>query len=239
MTIARPNNLFHIKICGVRFLRDVEAVAKAGADAVGLNFYEKSVRFLDPNARETRELADFARSLKLTTIGVFANKPVVDVTAISDALNLDAIQLHGSESVEEAQILQSKSLNIVRAVALPNAEDPIKNSKDDASHIQELTAPWLETGCQILFDADKGRDYSGSGLIHWPSVRGWAENNATDRWSLAGGLNPNNVAQAIRFSGACSIDTASGVEKPKGTKSAALIREFVQNAKAAFAERNS
>ena len=85
--------MFHIKICGVREIAQIEAVFKSGADAIGLNFYPTSCRFVDPQQPLTAELASKAEDLGLTRIGVFVNSSVENMLQVSEYLGLDAIQI--------------------------------------------------------------------------------------------------------------------------------------------------
>ena len=96
------------------------------------------------------------------------------------------------------------------------------------------TTTHVNLGAQLLFDADGGRAHGGSGKqLDWSVIHDWADSNRiakwgpTASWTLAGGLTPENVGEAILTTGASSVDAASGVEEPKGVKSAAKIRRFV------------
>jgi phosphoribosylanthranilate isomerase len=213
--------MFHIKICGVRAEADVEAVVAAGADAIGLNFFPPSVRYLDPSAQATRDLSLLARDVGLLRVGVVVNRSVDSMVALCERLDLDAIQLHGDESPADAsQLLSRLSRPILRAIKLPQVALPVEE-------ISVRAEPWIACGCHLLLDADAGKSHGGSGkTLHWPSVRAWAQRYPDVQWTLAGGLTPDNVAEAIRRSGARSVDTASGVEHPPGVKNREKIERF-------------
>ncbi|MEO1616641.1 MAG: phosphoribosylanthranilate isomerase [Planctomycetota bacterium] len=216
--------MFRIKICGVRLKSEVDAVASAGADAVGFNFFPRSIRYLSDREKTTRELSQHASTHNLLRVGVFVNETARQMLEVADRVGLDAVQLHGDESLGSTHALQTSGLGLIRAVKLPrNALDP--------SEIDQAIKAWSEAGFHVLLDADGGKHHGGSGkTLHWESVRRWAEQADEARWTLAGGLKPENVASAIEMTGASSIDTASGVECPRGVKNASRIHEFVSNA---------
>lgn len=213
---------FHIKICGVRIKSDIDAVARAGGDAIGLNFFPPSVRYVDPTDVATRELCDHGKSARLKTVGVFVNESAGSVGALARDLALDVIQLHGDETLEDVRMVRLvTSKPILRAIKLPTGPVSVEA-------IASMTQPWVLAGCDLLLDADAGASHGGSGkAIDWPSVRAWAEAYPRVNWTLAGGLTPENVAEAMKVSTAVSVDTAGGTEEPKGTKSASRIAAFV------------
>ncbi|MDM4016596.1 phosphoribosylanthranilate isomerase [Roseiconus lacunae] len=215
--------MFRIKICGVRFKNDVDAVEQSGADAIGLNFFPPSIRYVDPAAPATYELAAAANSAGLLRVGVFVNTSVDQMTTIADTVGLDVIQLHGDETVSIAQALLAEGRRIIRAIKLPRRAMSV-------NEIESIAGPWSAIGIHLLLDADAGSAHGGSGkTLHWASIARWAEQAGPDRWTLAGGLKPENIAEAVRTSHASSIDTASGVECPKGVKNEGRIFAFASN----------
>ncbi len=220
--------MFHIKICGVRLKADIDAVSQAGGDAVGLNFFPPSVRYLDPACSTTSELSEYAGRCGLYRVGVFVNKPADQIRRVIDTVGLDAIQLHGDELVTDIAGWVDLGLPLIRAVKIPGR-------KLTAREIEDRVRPWTDAGCHVLLDADAGSAHGGMGRsLDWDSLRGWSEQFATVRWVLAGGLQPENVAEAIRVSGARSVDVASGVESPRGQKSASRITQFCERARNAW-----
>jgi len=201
---------------------DVAASADAGADAIGLNFFRPSIRFVD--AMLASELSAEAEERGLLRVGVFVNESVESVLATSDQVGLDFVQLHGSESRQDTERLIAAGERVIRAIRLPVG-------RLEPAEIEERVAPWREIGCDLLLDADAGAQGGGAGLrLDWAAIGRWRSQFGTgDSWSLAGGLTPQTVAKAIAASQATSIDVASGVEHPRGAKSAALIESFVQN----------
>lgn len=223
MAIVPKTPRFRIKICGIRTGDDLKACRDAGADCVGLNFFPKSLRFLDPCATQTSMLCQQAGDLGLVRVGLFVNSVFDQVLHACDDLSLDAVQLHGDETPEFAQMLLEHGIPVIRAIRLPT------NSMTPEA-IDEVIGPWNGVSVTRLLDADAGSAFGGSGKqLDWPSLARWSQSQESD-WILAGGLKPGNVAEAIQVSQATQIDVASGVEEPKGRKSPRLIQEFVENA---------
>lgn len=223
--------MFHTKICGVRSEADVLAVADSSADAIGLNFYSNSIRYADPTHVETSRLSQLAKTHGLTRVGVFVNETAGSIAAIADQVGIDVIQIHGDEAVDIVTSLQGvANLPIIRAIKLPTGPISIEQ-------VDQAARAWMDLGVHVLLDADAGAAHGGSGkTLNWESIFRWAMTlESQESWTLAGGLNPANVQRAIRQSGAVSVDTASGAESPRGTKSAERIKEFAKNAAAGFA----
>ncbi len=224
---------FAIKICGMRSVQDVRSVADARADAVGLNFYEPSVRSLNPDAEETIRINEVAREAGLTRVGLFVNHDLAFIQRVAGSLQLDWIQLHGDEPVSLAEDLVRAGQSILRAIRLPRG-------KLKLGQIDDVIGKWNEVDVSYLLDADAGASFGGGGQpLDWPSIRAWADrrDDSAAGWVLAGGLNPGNVREAIQVSGATSVDVASGVEQPKGRKNAEKIRQFVAAAQPGEATR--
>ncbi|MCM2373468.1 phosphoribosylanthranilate isomerase [Aporhodopirellula aestuarii] len=216
---------FEIKICGVRNEDDVHACEAAGADCVGLNFYPKSVRYLDPRSPNAASVSERARRCGLVRVGLFVNEPADTILDVNDALHLDAVQLHGDEAPSDAKTLIDCGVPVIRAIRLPTT--PLTPTE-----IQTFIGPWEDLPVSLLLDADAGAQFGGGGKqLDWPSIAAWSHAyprpHGTPDWILAGGLNCENVAEAFRVSGASRVDVASGVESPKGTKSPELIQKFV------------
>lgn len=221
---------FRIKICGVRLPRDVIAASEAGADAVGVNFFPRSVRFQDPASDSTAEILTAARGAGVRAVGVFVDEAVEKLIEIATALQLDTVQLHGDEAIETAREIMDRGLKVVRAIRLPTT--PL-----DPAEIESRVADWFELGATVLVDADAGAGYGGSGQrLDWKALGRWAAEPAHSgrKWILAGGLVPDLVAQAIREAGPYGVDVASGTESPKGTKSPARIANFCTAARAGW-----
>lgn len=221
--------MFHIKVCGVRQAQDVKAVADAGGDAIGLNFFPPSVRYINPTDANAQRLSDLAQSLGLSRVGVFVNRAPDEIESIASRVGLDAIQLHGDEPLEIAAELVARGQRVIRAIKLPP-------QPDRADRLADRVDPWIDAGCDLLLDAEAGAAHGGSGkTLDWDWIGQWSGQRSGTFWVLAGGLSAENVAEAIASSGATAVDVASGVEQPRGTKCPQQIQRFVANAKRGWA----
>lgn len=207
-----------IKICGVTTPAILDAVIAARADHVGFVFFPPSPRNLSPS--EAAALAARARG-RISRVGLFVDADDATVAEAVSAGQLDALQLHGKESpVRAAQLRARFGLPAWKAVAVASAADV------------ERAAAYVGAVDLVLFDAKtpKGTLPGGMGLaFDWSLLAAW-KNRAP--WGLAGGLNPGNVAEAVRQTGAPLVDTSSGVETEPGVKDAALVAEFCRVARA-------
>lgn len=207
-----------IKICGVTTPAILDAVIASRADHVGFVFFPPSPRNLSPS--DAAALAPRARG-RISRVGLFVDADDATVAEAVGAGRLDALQLHGKESPERAAQLRARfGLPVWKAVAVASAADV------------ERAAAYVGAVDLVLFDAKtpKGTLPGGMGLaFDWSLLAAW-KNRAP--WGLAGGLNPGNVAEAVRQTGAPLVDTSSGVETEPGVKDAALVAEFCRVARA-------
>lgn len=207
-----------VKICGVRTPAILDAAVAAGAGFVGLVFFEKSPRNL--TVADARALAASARG-RVKTVAVMVNPDDALVDLISAEVQPDVLQLHGSEAPERvAAIKQRTGRPIFKAIPVFDAADVAGASR------------YTGYADQILFDA---KAPAGSGL---PGGNGisfdWRILEAADApFAVSGGLDPDNVAEAIRLSGAALVDVSSGVETAPGVKDEGLISKFVHAARSA------
>ncbi len=217
--------LFHVKICGVTTADDARMIADSGADAVGLNFYRESSRFVEDVAAE-KIVAALPSAVR--RIGVFVNEPPADVRRRVERLALDAVQLHGDEPPEILDELQG--LSIIRAFRLGDSLEPI----EQFVHMAEQRSRQL---AMVLVDSRRQGQYGGTGeTADWNLV---AKHGDHPRWPplvLAGGLTAKNVAEAIRRVRPTAVDTASGVESSPGQKDRWRVRAFVQAAREALSD---
>lgn len=215
--------MFRIKICGITTAEDATIVAHAGADAVGLNFYPKSPRFLAPERAEA-----VARSVPagVVKVGLFVNASAEHVCATFDDLGLDLIQLHGDEPPEFLVALGGRP--VMRAFRV---------GRDGLRPVEQYLARCCQLGGvprMTLVDAQVQDAYGGTGQVaNWDAVKQYAVANPP--LVLAGGLTPANVGEAIHAVHPAAVDTASGVESSPGRKDPSLVHHFVTAARAAFA----
>ncbi|MEZ5714143.1 MAG: phosphoribosylanthranilate isomerase [Paracoccaceae bacterium] len=209
-----------VKICGLTRASDVAAVAASGAAYCGLNFFPKSPRYVSPAV--ARDLA-LAAPVGLAKVALVVDAGDALLDEIVDSVPLDMLQLHGRESPERvAEIRARYGLPVMKAVGVAGEED--------LAALEEHA----RAADQLLVDAKPPKDAvlpGGNGLtFDWRLIAGrrWPV-----PWMLAGGLTPDNVAEAIRLTGARQVDVASGVERAPGVKDAGLIEAFVRAASCA------
>ena len=208
-----------VKICGLREAAHVAAAAKAGAAYVGFVFFAKSPRHL--------AIAD-AATLALTVpegvakVALTVNATDAELDAITGAVPLDMLQLHGGESPARVAAVKARyGLPVMKAVGVADRADLA--ALDDYQLVAD----------QILVDAKPPKGAAlpgGNGLaFDWTLMLGrvWRR-----PWMLAGGLTPENVALAVRSTNARQVDVSSGVEVAPGVKDEALIRAFIAAARA-------
>jgi len=203
-----------VKICGLRTLADVQAVADAGAAYFGLNFFPKSPRYVTLSV--ARDLA-LAAPLGLAKVALTVNADDATLDAITEAMPLDMLQLHGHETPDRvAEIRTRYGLPVMKVVG-------VADEGDLALLFDHSTA-----ADQLMIDAKPPKDAvlpGGNGLpFDWRLIAGrrWLR-----PWMLAGGLTAQNVAEAVRLTGARQVDLASGVESAPGVKDRAMIQAFM------------
>lgn len=201
-----------IKICGLTTPETLEATIQARADHVGFNFFPPSPRYLAP--RDAAALAARAEG-RISRVGLFVDADDAAIAEAVTAARLDAIQLHGQESPERAAQLKARfGLPVWKALSVASAEDVAR------------AQTYVGAVDFVLFDAKtpKGTLPGGMGLsFDWSLVANWKGPIA---WGLAGGLTPDNVAEAIERTGAPLVDTSSGVESAPGVKDSGRIAAF-------------
>lgn len=206
-----------VKICGLRTPADVAAVAAAGAGYAGFVFFPKSPRHLTIAA--ARDLTLGAPE-GLCKVALVVDMDDAGLDAIVEAVPLDMLQLHGHETAERvAEVKARYGLPVMKAMGVAG--------EGDLAALREMSL----VADQLLVDAKPAPGAAlpgGNGLaFDWRLLVGrkWL-----CPWMLAGGLTPENVAQAIRLTGARQVDVSSGVESAPGVKDAAKIAAFVEAA---------
>lgn len=207
-----------VKICGLTTSEDLAAAVEAGTRYVGFNFFPKSPRSVD--------LETAAQLASETPVGVAKVALVVDATdAFLDDLTarvaIDMIQLHGQETPERVSEVKARyGLPVIKAIGIAGPKDVAKIDV------------YARVADQLLIDAKAPKDADlpgGNGIpFDWRLLadkKYW-----TVPWMLAGGLTVDNVAEAIRLTGAKQVDLASAVESSPGRKDPAKMRAFVKAA---------
>jgi len=195
-----------IKICGITRLEDAMAASHAGVDAVGFVFYEKSPRFIEPMkaASIIRELPPF-----VSAVGLFVNPDQACIDAVLRYCPLGVVQLHGDES---PGFCQAQSRRVIKALPV--------SCREDLQRVHQYD-------CSVLLDAKAPKGvYGGTGeCFDWQLLDGFTHPHPL---ILAGGLNEENVTQALQRRSWFALDVSTGVEKAPGVKSEDKIRSFVQ-----------
>ena len=196
-----------IKICGIKTVNDALAAMDAGADLLGFNFYPKSPRYIDVGT--CRDIMSVMRKYgHITYVGLFVNASVAEVRATVETCGLNLAQLHGDETSEMLDALDGKAFKAFRGVP------------QNINGFARSDAPAL------LVDAEVKGAYGGTGVTtDWNKAAELAKQCSL---LLAGGLTPENVADAVRQVRPWGVDVASGVESSTGSKDASKMRAFVK-----------
>jgi phosphoribosylanthranilate isomerase len=212
--LVRPYT--RVKICGITTRQDALDAIDAGADMLGFNFYPQSKRYIAPDKciRIVSYLAQYTARVQL--VGVFVNETRATIETIAHDCHLDLVQLSGDESPAFLRTLGSGAFKAVRPTSLEEA-------MSDATHFARSAPPTL------LVDAYRPGEYGGTGQTgDWDLAQGLAEQYPI---LLAGGLNPDNVAEAVARVRPWGVDVASGVESSPGRKDTGKVAAFVQAAR--------
>ncbi|GHA50460.1 N-(5'-phosphoribosyl)anthranilate isomerase [Amylibacter ulvae] len=206
-----------VKICGLSNVETLNAAVTAGAAYVGFVFFKKSPRHV---------LIEQARTLAQTVpvgickVALTVNADDAFLDEMLESVPIDMLQLHGSETPDRVADVRTRyGLPVMKAVGIADA--------DDLPAIGE----YAQVVDQLLIDAKPPKNADlpgGNGLaFDWRLIAGrrWAV-----PWMLAGGLRPDNVAEAIRLTGAQQVDVSSGVETTPGIKDEKMIAEFIRAA---------
>ncbi|CDO37702.1 phosphoribosylanthranilate isomerase [Novosphingobium sp. KN65.2] len=201
-----------IKICGIREPGSLDVAIRARAAYAGFVFFPKSPRNVTP--AEAAALSARAQG-RIARVGLFVDAEDAMLAEAMAAARLDVLQLHGQETPERAAQLRARfGIPVWKALSVASAEDVAR------------AETYVGAIDRVLFDAKtpKGTLPGGMGLsFDWTLVANWKGPMA---WGLAGGLTPDNVAQAVELTGAPLVDTSSGVESAPGVKDNDRIAAF-------------
>lgn len=204
--------MIKVKICGITNLEDALTAIDAGADALGFVFHPQSPRHVFPEqaAAIIRHLPPFVQ-----TIGLFVDEPLDMVNAAADQCGLDVIQLHGMERPGYCDSVRRRVIKTFRMKDITSLE-PMRDYRVSA----------------FLLDAWSPAAHGGTGqTFNWEIAACASQSN---RIILAGGLTPENVAEAVRKVRPYGVDVSSGVESGPGKKDSRRIVDFIANAKSAL-----
>ena len=203
-----------IKICGLTDGEALETAIESGANFAGLTFYGPSPRNIDLD--RAAALADQARG-RIRLVAVSVNAEDGEIAAIADRVKPDFLQLHGSESPDRCvDVAKRTGIGTIKALGVSDKDDLAK-------------AGLYESVCDyLLLDAKAPKDASRPGGLgkpfDWSVLTGF---NPATGWLLAGGLNADNIGEALTVTGAPGVDLSSSVEREPGVKDPDLIREFI------------
>lgn len=196
-----------VKICGFTNYDDAAAAMDMGADLLGFNFYKKSPRFVQPE--KAKEIIDKLPGF-IDTSGVFVNASIEKIHETKNFCQLDWVQLHGDETPQFCNQFLSHSVKTMKALRVKNQTD-----------IEKADSFFTDA---ILLDAFHPEKYGGTGITFDWNVVGHIDK----RIFLAGGINPDNVADAVEL-GVYGIDVCSGVEERPGKKDHKKMKKLFDN----------
>lgn len=194
-----------IKICGITNMEDAQAAADFGADALGFIFYKESKRYVDPQVVKSiiSSLPPF-----ITTVGVFVNQALDEISQIKKTTGIQVAQLHGDETSEFASSLSIDVIKVIRV-----------KDKSDLDKVAQYSAQ------AILFDTYSDQEYGGTGeSFDWEILNNLLSEK---KIILSGGLNPENVLEAVQIVRPYAVDVSSGVEDTPGKKDHTKIKKFI------------
>ena len=215
-----------IKFCGLTKQADVRAAIECGADAIGLNFYKSSSRYVSPEAASgLSEIAD----QRVLRVGVFVNASPAEVDAVLAECQLDCIQLHGDET--PAWIAQSQSIPSLQSIFFIKAVTWRDNVED-----RETALAWSRFQnprlLGLLVDAFDPNQRGGTGkTARWDLLFPRPEQLRNAPLLLAGGLTPENISRAIETARPDGVDIASGIESAPGVKDHAKMQLIAEISK--------
>ncbi len=218
--------MFRIKVCGVTSAEDAALAVEAGADAVGINFFRGSIRYVPPLS--AAPIVEAVRG-RAAAVAVFVNATPETISKICGELGIGVVQLSGREPADSAARIR---FPVIRAVHLMGGSgiEAFRNYPC-GSFLLDAVVPGKFGGTGIPLDwGDLGRTIGG------PHVRFGSDDlsNPGRPWMLAGGLTPGNVTEAIMTARPFGVDVASGVETAPGKKDRRKMKDFVDNAKEGF-----
>lgn len=200
--------MIRVKICGITNPDDALQAVACGADALGLVFFAKSPRCVSPE--QAREIIARLPPL-VTTVGLFVNEDPRTIRAVAAQCRLDRVQLHGDESPADCLL---PPLRVLKALRVRDAESLARADEYPAD---------------LLLDAWSDQVYGGSGRqFDWQLARALAARRPI---ILAGGLRPDNVAEAVAAVNPYAVDVSSGVERSPGRKDHEKVAEFIRRAR--------
>lgn len=219
-----------IKICANTNLEDARLAAELGADAVGFVFAPSKRRVTPEQVRGISSgLPEWVER-----VGVFTSGSVEEIAEAADHANLNAVQLHGGLDLAFAGRLaecMGPTISIITTLHWTVGADE-ESANEVAKQLEVIAASLVH--CRVLLDAKVGAESGGTGMsFDWARAHEVLASRSEVKVIAAGGLRPDNVAEAVRILQPWGVDVASGVEREPGRKDAARLRAFIENARGA------
>lgn len=217
--------MVYVKLCGITTPEDARVAAEAGADFLGFIFYPPSPRYIAPESAGEIVRAIHAEfgDVAPRCVGVFVNARVDEVRAVVAAAGLDLAQLHGAETPEMVAALAPYAFKALRPQTLAEAQADLAVYRLPSPVTRHPSTP------ELLVDAYHPQQMGGTGQVADLEIARWLAGRC--RLLLAGGLTPDNVADAVAQVRPWGVDVSSGVEAAKGKKDHAKVRAFVEAVK--------
>jgi phosphoribosylanthranilate isomerase len=207
--------MLRIKICGLTTPQDAAAAIEFGADALGFNFFPGSKRYV---GGETAWIGDLPGNVE--KVAILVNPSWEEAKAIAGVTGIAALQLHGAESPDFCRRLMAEGIRFEKAL-------PVRGP-DSLADVPDFMTRTL------LLDSGNAGEFGGSGrTFPWEIARAFVEANRQLRVILAGGLTPENVAEAVAAVRPFGVDVTTGVEARPGRKDYGRLRAFILAARAA------
>lgn len=207
-------NQTKVKICGITNLEDARFASGAMVDYLGFIFTESSPRYIDPE--KAGAIVNWVEGPE--KVGVFMNQPLDDVNVLAKFSGIDLVQLHGNETIEYCQLIEKPIIKVIHV-----------GESSTKKEIETQVALYSEVADYLLFDTKANGKFGGTGkTFDWSLLNEIADDIP---FFLAGGLNPENVSQAIETVQPFAVDLNSGVEEEPGLKDFEKIEQLMENLK--------
>jgi len=210
MRVDQPVNASRVKICGITSLEDAQVAVNAGADAIGLVFYASSPRAI--SIAQAREIAAAVGPF-VTVVGLFVDAEEAYVREVLANVALHVLQFHGNETRNYCESFQRPYLKAIRMRSDADVQQAMVEYPSAAAILLDAYRPGVPGGTGETFDWQRVPAQSVRPIV------------------LAGGLTPENVAQAIKVTQVYGVDVSGGVESQPGKKNAQKIEQFIHNAR--------
>lgn len=217
---ADPDNRTKVKICGLTTLEDARFASGAQADFLGFIFYPGSPRYIEP--AKAGAIINWIEGPQ--KVGVFVNQPLDDVNSIARKTGVDLVQLHGNESPEYCKLVEKHVIKVFHIT-----EDTL------AAELRQEVESYADAADYYLFDSKTNSLWGGTGkAFDWKVLKGVTDDKP---FFLSGGLNPQNIREAILAVNPPAVDLSSGLEESPGLKDFDKIEAFFEEMRSIWEEQ--